>query len=243
MFIDNKYTKIYFSIIENAKKESRNKRDDYFESHHIIPKSLGGEDDSDNLVLLTAKEHFLCHLLLMKMTEGDAKMKMCHAIWMMCYSSPLLICSRTYEMVKRHRSESMKGVHVPGRWRSTPLTAEHKAKISRALTGRKFSPEHKAKLKIRNGTPQMKAIATKNLQKATEGNIGKKRPEHSAFMREFMATRDDLTIYHFIHELGTNFKGTRKQLIEKFPEHRIDNGMLGVTIRGGQKSHRGWRLG
>ena len=39
----------------------------YTEKHHIIPKSLGGSDDKCNIVELTAREHFVCHLLLSKM--------------------------------------------------------------------------------------------------------------------------------------------------------------------------------
>lgn len=42
---------------------------EYYEKHHILPKSLGGTDDEDNLVLLTSREHFLCHYLLVKMYE------------------------------------------------------------------------------------------------------------------------------------------------------------------------------
>lgn len=36
----------------------------YYEAHHIIPKCKGGKDSIDNIVLLTAREHFLAHWLL-----------------------------------------------------------------------------------------------------------------------------------------------------------------------------------
>lgn len=36
----------------------------YYEKHHIIPKWMGGSDKKENLVLLTAREHYLCHYLL-----------------------------------------------------------------------------------------------------------------------------------------------------------------------------------
>lgn len=62
--VDNKYSRWYFNIIENAK--NRIKIDEYFEIHHIIPKSFGGSNDSSNLVKLTYREHFLCHWLLTK---------------------------------------------------------------------------------------------------------------------------------------------------------------------------------
>ena len=67
MFKDNKYTKWYFRIIDNARDRLNN---DYTETHHIIPRCLGGGDDKENLIKLTAKEHFICHILLTKMNEN-----------------------------------------------------------------------------------------------------------------------------------------------------------------------------
>lgn len=78
MFVENKYTKIYHRIIEKANKLNRkktrttNKNYVYFESHHIIPRCMGGEDQKENLVLLTAREHFICHYLLCKMVPVNS---------------------------------------------------------------------------------------------------------------------------------------------------------------------------
>lgn len=47
----------------------------YYERHHILPRSLGGDNSSDNLVYLTGRCHLLAHWLLYKLT-GDAKMAM-----------------------------------------------------------------------------------------------------------------------------------------------------------------------
>ena len=80
MYLQNKYTRIYFSIIDRA---SNRILDGYKEKHHIIPQSLGGSNDSENIVKLTAREHFICHLLLTKMVEGPNKSKMYQAAWMM----------------------------------------------------------------------------------------------------------------------------------------------------------------
>lgn len=51
---------------------------DIHQTHHIIPKSIGGTDDIDNLVHLTYKEHRVCHCLLIKMqinTVNEIKMR------------------------------------------------------------------------------------------------------------------------------------------------------------------------
>lgn len=65
------YEKLYYAIINKAlRKELSGQRwkgdGNYYEKHHIKPKSLGGKDIDKNLVLLTPKEHYLCHWLLFK---------------------------------------------------------------------------------------------------------------------------------------------------------------------------------
>ena len=63
MFSENKYKKWYDMIIENAQNRQIK---GYKERHHIIPKCLGGSNKKENLVDLTAREHFVCHWLLTK---------------------------------------------------------------------------------------------------------------------------------------------------------------------------------
>lgn len=74
MYLQNKYTKIYNSIIDRAKSRTL-PQDNYVEEHHVVPKSIGGNDSKDNLVKLTAREHRLCHLLLPKMTVSKEHTK------------------------------------------------------------------------------------------------------------------------------------------------------------------------
>ena len=78
MFKNNKYTKHYWFLIENARNRKLSK-DQYKERHHIIPQSLGGTNNKDNLVWLTGREHALCHWALLKMTEGEDRAKMSYA--------------------------------------------------------------------------------------------------------------------------------------------------------------------
>lgn len=100
MFKHTKYSKWYFSIIESAKGRSL---DDYGEKHHIIPKCIGGDDQSDNLVMLTAREHFVCHWLLVKMHD-DYRLKF--ALFMMSVSGSQhkrgSVNSRIYEILKKY---------------------------------------------------------------------------------------------------------------------------------------------
>lgn len=44
----------------------------YFEIHHIIPRCIGGNNEQDNLVALTAREHIIAHLLLYRIHPDNA---------------------------------------------------------------------------------------------------------------------------------------------------------------------------
>lgn len=70
MYLDNKYTRWYNSIIHYRKKNIIL----IGEVHHIIPRCLGGSNSKENLVRLTEKEHLTCHHLLTKMVS-DSKQK------------------------------------------------------------------------------------------------------------------------------------------------------------------------
>ena len=66
----NKYYTVYRAIIYRAKREKRKKGLVYYESHHIVPASLGGSNKSSNLVLLTAREHFIVHACLPRFVKS-----------------------------------------------------------------------------------------------------------------------------------------------------------------------------
>ena len=83
------YQKIYDSIIERAKIENRQKNDSiYYEAHHIIPICLGGTGNvkqykwHENIVLLTAREHFICHWILHELHPNSKELT--KAFCMMC---------------------------------------------------------------------------------------------------------------------------------------------------------------
>ena len=107
------YKKIYDQLIEKRLREPAR---GYTESHHIIPKSLGGSNDSSNLVNLTLREHFIAHRLLTKFTTGRDKIKMMDAIWGMINRTGMTLNSYCYESV---RSDFMKTVseRVKQQWR------------------------------------------------------------------------------------------------------------------------------
>jgi hypothetical protein len=103
MFLENKYTDWYYSIVNNAKLRKINK-EDYMEQHHIIPKSLGGPNSKLNLVKLTPREHFVCHLLLIRMTQGKVRSKFIFAAAMMAGHNNKKRKSRIYQQLRKQNS-------------------------------------------------------------------------------------------------------------------------------------------
>lgn len=139
MFKDNKYTKIYYKIILRAMKENRSKNKEiYFEKHHIIPKCLGGTDDKENLILLTAREHFLCHLLLTKMNDDE---RLIFAFFMMKRGKNR-ITSPFFEKLKYKFAHHMSIIMSN---RTVSETTKYKIKTYR--TGKRHSQETKDKIK------------------------------------------------------------------------------------------------
>lgn len=146
------YQKIHDTIIVRA--QIRNKiSGSYYERHHIIPKACGGSNKKDNLVFLTAKEHYLVHWLLYKINPIP---KLAYAWRRMCSRGSKYHAGRTtsryYEasrkaFVKAH-SETMTG---------RKLSDEHRTKISKSkmgeknpMFGKKHTEEHKQYLSEMN---------------------------------------------------------------------------------------------
>ena len=140
------YSAVYFSLI-TTRLQNPLSDDEYGEVHHIIPKSEGGTNDKDNLVRLSAREHYIAHLLLARI-YNDSKM------W--CALNRIVhgnkknytrITSRLYSKIKsqfsRKMSEANKGnKNSLGHHHSE----ETKRKISEAHKGKHHSEETKRKI-------------------------------------------------------------------------------------------------
>ena len=98
------YSKIYDDIIKRGKiRQIENPITEYVEKHHIIPKCMGGDNSSENIVILTPEEHYLCHQILIKIYPKNRKLL--HAAFMMCMHSPNRNCrsnNKLYGWLKRH---------------------------------------------------------------------------------------------------------------------------------------------
>lgn len=155
MFQSNKYTTCYLAIVGRAKTETRKKHTGiYYESHHIIPRSCGGDNSKNNLVLLTAKEHYICHLLLVKMTTGQNRYKMANAFMYMSgrnkHAGKILYASRSYETMKNAYSKflrrpGMQKEKHPFYGKTSPFAGKtHSSEVRAKMSEKKLGkPGHK----------------------------------------------------------------------------------------------------
>ena len=164
MFKQNKYFKWYFSIIEKRKINPYTQG--YCEVHHIIPKSMGGSNKKVNLVYLTAREHFICHMLLFRMTDGRNKVKMSYALRLMAtvennFQNRYKISSRQYSMLvektKSIISEAMKGTNNPFFGKTHTETSKKEMRAKRKLQsppmlGKTHSADTRDKLRAAHQT-------------------------------------------------------------------------------------------
>ena len=204
----DKYTRWYNQIVERARFRIT---EDYTETHHILPRSLGGSDDIDNVVELTAREHFICHWLLVKMTTGEAHYKMLNALRMMRAEKPgqkryqTAITSRVYESIKqeysRLQSERIRGENNP-MWGKTH-TEEARQAISEKNTGKKLTEEQIAR-QVAAQTGRKRAPFTEEWRaKMAEKKKGENNPRFGVELSE--ATRQ---------KIGDRIRG-RKQTPEE----------------------------
>lgn len=103
------YETVYQNLITKAQNRTIT---GYTERHHIIPKSIGGSNKKDNLVKLTAREHYVAHRLLVKMFEKladkQAYKKMVYAMWFLSktLTDQRKVTSRAYETARKAFGES-----------------------------------------------------------------------------------------------------------------------------------------
>ncbi len=80
----------------------------YTELHHIVPRSVGGSDESSNLVALLPEEHLVAHLLLCKMYPANPKL-LYAANMMTGLKRGIRKSNKQYGWVKRKFSEDQRG--------------------------------------------------------------------------------------------------------------------------------------
>ena len=149
------YKTIYDKLIQSRANQPLLK-EEYYESHHIIPRCMGGTDDPQNLIKLTAREHFLAHHLLTKIYPTEHKLF--YALFCMIRDphSKRKYTSRVYEIAKKEYANMQR---IRQTENNMMWTDQAKAKISKRMKG--------------DGNP-MRKFPEKNPFKGKSYVIGKK---------------------------------------------------------------------
>ena len=221
MFLDNKYCQWYFSIIDNAKE-----RDNISikESHHIIPRCLGGSNKKDNLVNLTPKEHYIVHLLLTKMVESKNRSKMLFAFKCMSMNKTgHRVNSKLFEHLRIEASKLV-GMNNKGKvaW-NKGLTKEENPKLASARLGIKTGlPGANLGIELTEET-KLKISATRKLRECGVGNknsmFGRSAPKENN-LKWYTNGTEDIYVTEGTQPLGflrgrSSVKGNKNPLKNK----------------------------
>jgi len=146
------YEKIYEQLMERAQYENRKKgMGIYYEQHHIIPHCLGGNNNKYNLVLLTAKEHFVAHKILCEIYPDNNKLH--YALWRMMNPQTKKHCrnynisSSEYSRYKQIQSDIIRELGKQNKGKKYNHSIETREKMRLAKLGITRSDETKQKIR------------------------------------------------------------------------------------------------
>lgn len=156
------YLKHYCNLIRKA--ENRIALEGYIEKHHIFPVSIYG--DNNKIVILTAREHYIAHVLLEKicikrygLNHRITKKMICAHINMK--GKNRYYNSKLYEYSRKRRSENMKGTGNSFYGKTHSEETIDKMKQKRAL--QKIIHTEESNIK--------RSLATKGIPKSNETKI------------------------------------------------------------------------
>lgn len=216
MFKENKYLHIYYSIIERAKTRVC---EDYTETHHIIPRALGGNNEKTNLVELTPREHFICHLILPRITDGINRQKMIYAYTIM--SGRKVYGSKKYEF---YRKEYAKINSILRSGAGNGMWGVDRSGDKNTFFGKKHSAESKKKI-----SEKKKGVSIK---------LPPKTLEHRKKIS--MARAQNSAKYKFIHSKYGEFCGTTGDLARRYNFSKTSEAYK--LVKGYYKTYKGWKF-
>jgi len=241
--------------------------EEYTEVHHIVPRCMGGTNHKDNLVRLTAREHFVAHQLLIKIYPKNRKLIFAAA--MMSLSSGRLKRSsnRLYERLKKLRAKAMSELHKGKtvseetrqklreknkNYRPTPEAIE---KSRLAATGRVCSASTRTKISaaaIGHSRNKGKKLSEDHKKKISESRIGKPLSEETKEKLSKInkgkqrsdATKEKISAAHknriFTEEHRKKISEAKKG---KSTHYWITNGFDNCLLNKNQPIPEGWRRG
>ena len=223
-FLQNKYTKWYLDIISSARSRTMS---GYTEQHHVIPKSLGGNNKKENLVKLTGREHFICHWLLTKMvSDTKQKYQMWNAFSCMLYrensgQDRYKVSSRKFELIKEEGAK-IKSIKFSGK--NNPMFGK-RGNLNPNF-GRLWTDEHRKNASISHQghirtieSRQRQSASTKGRTQSIEHIQNRSGENHPGYGKELSIDRKkkirqsvlNMPLYTCEHCSKTTTKGNYKR--------------------------------
>ena len=171
----------YNEFIENI-LETRGRfgcGDEYHETHHVLPRCMGGTDEKENLIDLFAREHFEAHRLLA--LENPENKKLTYAWWMMSHGTKTdsqdryELTSEEYEEAKRAFGKISSERAKQNVGEKNPNYGNHKlAGANHPLYGKHLSEETRKKL---SDKAKCRVMSEETKQKIADANRGSRRTD------------------------------------------------------------------
>lgn len=235
------YQRIYNEFI-NDRLLKQNKISGYSEKHHILPRSLGGDDSSGNIIRLTAQDHYFAHELLAAIHGGS----MWVALFFMSgkNTNSAVSAKINRSMYEKSKIEMAALAGVRARGPNGCFTNKNKFNIQNRKTKEKYHGTmydfcraynlcHKPVSMICSGERKThKDWFCSDIYSITDVTTRKKTPSKSK-------NTGDKNIYEFTHDDGKKFKGSR---IEFMRLHEMSAGYLSSLISGNSKKAKGWSV-
>jgi hypothetical protein len=246
------YGRVYKEFI--ADRRLRPRPQGYTERHHILPRALGGGDEPENLIDLTAEDHIFAHLLLAKAHGG----KMWFPLTIMLRPARQLgidckggRARRIAAIAKREQSRRQSGRKRPdvsAAMRGRKFSDEHRAAISRAATGRKDSEETRQK---KSRASAGRVFTAERNAKVSASKVGDSNPAKRPDVRAKIAAKAKInsagknnprfnsTVYRFRHNDGREVAATK---FDMAAAHNLNRTCLNYVVSGKRKQTKGWAL-
>ena len=237
------YLKVYCNLIR--KSEKRTPPEGYTEKHHTFPKSIFGYNN--RVVILTAREHYVAHLLLRKIfikrygLKNWKTIKMINALWWMSNNTEKYCNSDLYEKLRRDVSEIYSGENNPAKrddvrkklkqiaislGNNHPMKKEEnkKAQSERMILNNPAKkPEVREKIKQR-----MLGNKITLGKKHTEETKQKYKEQRCKTTYRLVSPDDEIIITRFLSDISTKYN--------------LDHSSLLKVAKGKLKHHKRWKV-
>lgn len=169
----------------------------YKEEHHIIPKSFGGSNEPENLIYLTAREHFVVHRCLAKLYPNSG---MVHAVYLMACTGreKYKVTSRVYEALRLAHANRISN------------NKESSLKKSKKLKGRKQNKEH-----IENRVKSRKNNNKKWHSEETRNKISSSNKGQICYWKNKKIPKEFIEKRNLSRKNNNNYKWTKEQRLKQ----------------------------